>query len=983
MSEPLFDQQNAGYVQLLYEEYSRNPESVPESWRKFFSQGPAAVAQAGLLVPDVVVAEVVPPPPTSVVEPPAEVTVVVEIGDEAEPEVDVEVEPDSGLAPDLGVDTQAGIAVDAPPPVRAEEATQRLLQLAAWASALAQAFREHGHQLAELDPLGSEPPGHPQLDPSFFGTTMEEMEAIPAFIIEPRWGREPLPQVLLRLKDAYCGSIGYEFEHLEDPGKVEWLWEQVETGVHTQPLGEEEKKRLLFRLSEVEGLEHFLHRAYLGQKRFSLEGTDMMVPMLDQAIEDVVRAGGQEVVIGMAHRGRLNVLAHLVGVSYREIVEGFDGKPVLETALSIPRQGTGDVKYHHGAEADYELRDGSTARVCLAPNPSHLEFVNPVVEGLTGAKQFAGPEKDWLQDVDAVVPILIHGDAAFAAEGIVAETLNLARLDGYSTGGTLHLIANNQVGFTSEPSESRSTRYSSDLAKGYDIPVIHVNADDPEACLATMRLAMAYRTRFHDDVVIDLIGYRRHGHNEGDEPAYTQPRQYQVITPHPTVRTLSAQRLIDEGVISESNAEAMQAAVTDRLRAAQDRVRAEPEEEKDEEDEAQGDPHPPLDTRVPLEDLIRLNEDSMARPRSFQVHPKLGRWFEKRLEGFGPESRLEWAHAETLAFATLLEEGVPIRLTGQDSERGTFSQRHLVLHDVETGAEHVPLHDIGTARFEVYNSPLTETAVLGFEYGYEVGTEPDLVLWEAQFGDFVNVAQVVIDQFIAAGRAKWGQLARLTLLLPHGHEGQGPEHTSARLERFLQLSAEDNMRVAYPTTPAQYFHLLRRQALTSQARPLVVMTPKSLLRHPRATSPLSELAEGAFHPVLGDPSTEDRRTEITRLVLCSGKVYYDLETHPQRQGQDHVAVARLEGIYPFPAPALEDLVSSYPNLRQVIWAQEEPMNMGALSYVGPRLRTVVPRKVPLKPVARPDRASPAEGKNKDHVKEQMRIVEEALGLREG
>ena len=428
----------------------------------------------------------------------------------------------------------------------------------------------------------------------------------------------------------------------------------------------------------------------------------------------------------------------------------------------------------------------------------------------------------------------------------------------------------------------------------------------------------------------------------------------------------------------------MQAAVTDRLRAAQARVQAEPEEEKEEEEkEAHGDPHPPLDTRVALEDLIRLNEDSMARPRSFQIHPKLGRWFEKRLEGFGPESRLEWAHAETLAFASLLEEGIPIRLTGQDSERGTFSQRHLVLHDVETGAEHIPLNDIGTARFEVYNSPLTETAVLGFEYGYEVGTDPDLVLWEAQFGDFVNVAQVVIDQFIAAGRAKWGQLARLTLLLPHGHEGQGPEHSSARLERFLQLSAEDNMRVAYPTTPAQYFHLLRRQALTSQARPLVVMTPKSLLRHPRATSPLSELAEGAFHPVLGDPSTEDRRAEITRLVLCSGKVYYDLETHPQRKDQDHVAVARVEGIYPFPAPALEDLVASFPNLRQVIWAQEEPTNMGALSYVGPRLRTVVPRKVPLKPVARPDRASPAEGKNKDHVKEQMRIVEEALGLREG
>jgi 2-oxoglutarate dehydrogenase E1 component len=968
MSEPLFDQQNAGYVQLLYEEYSRNPDSVPESWQKFFSQGPEAMAEAGLLIRDGVETEAPQP-----IAPPADVlpTSAPTAAPAATPKP---AAPTPAPEEPLAAPEQA--AMD-------EEAIQRLLQLAARATELVQAFREHGHQLARLDPLGSEPPGHPQLDPSFFGTSMEEMESIPAFIIEPRWGDEPLPQVLRRLEDAYCGSIGYEFEHLEDPTKVEWLWEQVEAGTYTQPMETEEKKRLLMRLSEVEGLEHFLHRAYLGQKRFSLEGTDMMVPMLDQVIEDVVQAGGDEVVIGMAHRGRLNVLAHLVGVSYREILEGFEGKPVRETALSIPRQGTGDVKYHHGAEADYSLLDGSTARVTLAPNPSHLEFVNPVVEGLTRAKQFAGPEKDWLQDVDSVVPILIHGDAAFAAEGIVAETLNLARLEGYSTGGTLHLIANNQVGFTSEPHEGRSTRYSSDLAKGYDIPVIHVNADDPEACLAAVRLAMAYRSRFHDDVVIDLIGYRRHGHNEGDEPAYTQPRQYQVIDPHPTVRTLWEERLVHEGVITEGEAKAMQDEVRDRLRTAQDQVKAEPEEEKGPGQEAEFDPHPPLDTRVPVEDLIRLNEDSLDHPGGFTLHPKLERWFLRRLDGFGPDSRLEWAHAETLAFASLLEEGVPIRLSGQDSERGTFSQRHLVLHDVETGATHIPLEDIGTARFEVYNSPLTETAVLGFEYGYEVGTDPDLVLWEAQFGDFVNVAQVIIDQFIAAGRAKWGQLARLTLLLPHGHEGQGPEHTSARLERFLQLSAEDNMRVAYPTTPAQYFHLLRRQALTNQARPLIVMTPKSLLRHPRATSSLLELAEGAFHPVLGDPSTEDRRAEITRLVLCSGKIYYDLETHQDRVAQTHVAVARVEGIYPFPHPALEDLVSSFPNLRQVIWAQEEPTNMGALSFIGPRLRSVVPRKIPLKPVARPDRASPAEGKTRDHLEEQQRIVEEALGLGEG
>ncbi len=426
--------------------------------------------------------------------------------------------------------------------------------------------------------MGPNPPGHPQLDPSFFGTSMEELEEIPASIIEPRWGDEPLAKVLRRLERAYVGSIGYEFEHLEDPEKVRWLWEQVEAGLLTRPLNEEEKKRLLIRLSEVEGLEHFLHRAYLGQKRFSIEGTDMMVPMLDKAIEETVSAGGREVVIGMAHRGRLNVLAHILGVSYREILEGFEGKPLTDTSLSVPRQGTGDVKYHFGSDSVVRLSDGSRARVGLVPNPSHLEFVNPVVVGIVRAKQFSGPAKVHLQDLDAAVPVLIHGDSAFAAEGVVAETLNLARLEGYDTGGTLHIIANNQIGFTTEPKESRSTRYSSDLAKGYGIPIFHVNADDPEACLATVRLAMAYRARFHDDVVIDLIGYRRHGHNEGDEPSYTQPIQYQVIGSHPTVRTLWAKRLADEGIVSEEGADIIKAEVARRLREAQDTVREEPDE---------------------------------------------------------------------------------------------------------------------------------------------------------------------------------------------------------------------------------------------------------------------------------------------------------------------------------------------------------------------------------------------------------------------
>ena len=939
MSDSFFDQQNAGYVQLLYEEYSRNPDSVPESWRKFFGQGPQVASRAGLLIPDAL----------------------------------RNAEGASPVSPPTETPTPASS--------ESREELKKLLPVVARAAGLVQAFRDHGHQLARLDPLGSDPPGHPQLDPAFFGTSMEELQEIHASVIDPHWGEEPLAEVLKRLQAAYCGSIGYQFEHLEDPEKVRWLWDQVETEVHTQPMEGEEKKRLLRRLSEVEGLEHFLHRAYLGQKRFSLEGTDMMVPMLDQAIEEAAQDGCGEVVIGMAHRGRLNVLAHMVGVGYEEILKGFEGKSATMAALSVPKQGTGDVKYHHGAEGEFTNPDGTRVKVTLAPNPSHLEFVNPVVEGMTRARQFGGPEKERSQNIDAVIPIVIHGDSAFAAEGIVAETLNLARLQGYTTGGTLHIIANNQIGFTTEPAESRSTRYSSDMAKGYDVPIIHVNADDAEACLSAVRIAMAFRARFHDDIVIDLMGYRRHGHNEGDEPAYTQPLQYQAIGAHPTVRSIWAKQLTDTGVLSPDEAKAMQEEVAGILREAQDRVRAEPEaEEGTGEEDEDVEPSAEVETWVALPDLMRLNQASLARPEGFKTHPKLDRQLQKRSEGLGGDSLLEWAHAETLAFASLLEGGVAIRLSGQDAERGTFSQRHLVLHDVEDGTEHVPLAHVGSARFEVYNSPLTETAVLGFEYGYDVGADPCLVLWEAQFGDFVNVAQVIIDQFIASGMAKWGQLTRLTLLLPHGHEGQGPEHTSARLERFLQLCAEDNMRVAYPTTPAQYFHLLRRQALSPKVRPLVVMTPKSLLRHPRATSTMAELSDGEFYPVLGDPAADARYQEITRLVLCSGKIYYDLEMHPDREALTHVAVARLEEFYPFPGRALEALVGSFPRLEEIVWVQEEPMNQGALSFIGPRLRSVVPRRIPMHHVARPTRASPAEGKNKDHVDEQKGIVGEGLGV---
>ena len=859
------------------------------------------------------------------------------------------------------------------------ESVQRLLPVVARAAAFVQAFRAHGHQLARLDPLGSEPPGHPQLDPSFFGTSMDELEALPASVVSEAWQGESLAETLHRLERAYCGSVGYEFEHLEDPDKVRWLWKQVESGAHTAPLSNEVKEQLLVRLSDAEGLESFLHRSYLGQKRFSLEGSDMLIPLLDEAIALAAASGAREIFIGMAHRGRLNVLAHTVGVDAEDILRGFEDRTAHGSGLSIPARGTGDVKYHLGADGERTLPDGSKVTVTMAANPSHLEFVNPVVEGMTRARQFGDGKKDTVQDTSAVVPILLHGDAAFAAEGVVAETLNLARLGGYRTGGTVHVIVNNQMGFTTEPSEARSTRYSSDLAKGYDIPIIHVNGDDPEACLGAIRLAMAYRAHFHDDVVIDLIGYRRHGHNEGDEPAYTQPLLYSRISAHPTTRTLWARRLVEDGVVSEERVKEIQNAVTDRLRRAQEEIQGEPKKPT-ELDREPPEPEPMCkgEELTFLEDLVEVNEAALSWPESFHPHPKLARQLDRRRADFGADFALEWAHAETLALGTLLREGVAIRISGQDSERGTFSQRHLVLHDVETGGEVIPLAGIGDARFEVHNSPLTETAVLGFEYGYQVATENQMVLWEAQFGDFVNVAQVIIDQFIAAGLTKWGQSARLVMLLPHGFEGQGPEHSSARLERFLQLCAEDNMRVAYPSTPAQYFCLLRRQALGTPERPLVVMTPKSLLRHPKATSTVQDLIGACFQTVMDDPMTAEGRDEIERLVLCSGKFYYDITGSPLREEAHDTAVARIEQLHPFPTELLAQVVESYPNLKEVVWSQEEPRNMGALSYIGPRLRAVIPRKIPLRHVARPERASPAEGKASDHVSEQNRLVEESL-----
>ena len=945
--ENFFDPQNVGYVQDLLEQYSRDPESVPDEWRSIFLD-PELMATSGLLIPD-------------------------------------------GLPVQAALDGSrngrhevAGAVATPPAPASAPASTDAptastragTLSLVSRATRYVQAFRVHGHRLAQLDPLGSEPPGHPELDPAFFGTSAEELSHLPASVVlDADATSETLGQALERLRGVYTGSLGLDIGHLEDPEHVQWLRRELESGAYHRPLPEEMQRWMLRRLTQVEGLEQFLHRAYLGQKRFSLEGTDMMVPMLDQAIGEAARNGASEVVIGMAHRGRLNVLTHILGVPYEDILAAFEGTEKEGSALTVPNPGTGDVKYHHGAVGTYPLPDADPVRVRLAPNPSHLEFVDPVVCGMARNRQFEGPGREHERDPHSVVPILIHGDAAFAAEGVVAETLNLARLEGYTNGGTIHLIANNQIGFTTTPEEGRSTDYSSDLAKGYDIPIARVNADDPEACLAAVRLALAYRARFQDDFLIDLMGYRRHGHNEGDEPAYTQPLMYEIIRDHHTVREIWAARVVERGVVTEAEVAEVQDDVQEILRERQEVAKEEHAARPvAQEDELSLEPPP-----VTLDALATINERSFTWPESFQVHSKLARQLGNRAREFGAETALDWAHAETLAFGTLLSEGVPVRLTGQDSERGTFSQRHLVLHDVETGDVFTPLSRVGTARFEVYNSPLTETATIGFEYGYSVAAERDLVLWEAQFGDFVNVAQVMIDQFIAAGRAKWDQHSRLVLLLPHGYEGQGPEHSSARLERFLQLAAEDNIRVAYPTTPAQYFHLLRRQAYFKE-RPLVVMTPKSLLRLPAAQSTVSELADAhTFQALLPDPRVPQAEVgQVERLLLCSGKVYYDLQAAEEREAASHVAIVRLEALYPFPAGMLEREVARYPNLKEVLWVQEEPRNQGALSYVGPRLRMVVPRPIPLRHVSRPERASSAEGNGGAHRQEQRRLVLEAL-----
>ena len=1001
---------NAGYVAEMHESYLDAPDSVPDEWRALFERdreafppAPPGLADpfaldrpsAGPTVPGAVAVPVVGLAPRTPVETRAAAPVITPVVVSASAPASATPEP-SGLEVSVPAPAGPGPRVPAEPGHRPATVSamvdETLLGGVAAAMALVKAYRMHGHLAARLDPLGSEPIGDPALDESRLVPALTPMlqARVPASLLRLYVGGETLLEALPLLRDVYTGSMAYEIEHISDHAERVWLRQAIESGRFRQPLPAEKRRALLRRLSEVEGFEQYLRRSFLGQKQFSLEGLDSLVPMLDETIALAAAAGAHEVVIGMAHRGRLNALAHTVGRSYQSILREFEGERSMDALVVDPEGGTGDVKYHLPASGT-RLTDAGEIDVMIVPNPSHLEAADPVVEGRARAEQTDRSSGAGIHDPSVALPVLIHGDAAFPGQGVVAETLNLQSLEGYSTGGTLHLITNNQIGYTTDPTESRSTRYSSDLAKGFDVPIVHVNADDPEAALSAVRLALAYRVEFGHDFVIDLVGYRRFGHNEQDDASYTQPLMVERILRQPTVRALYATRLVKDGVVTEKECEAYAADVTATLRRAHEQLRtsisggAVPVAVADDTPEQMpGDASANVVTAVAADRLRALNDQLLAVPEGFTINDKLAKQLDRRHEMID-QGGIDWGQGEALAYASLLEDGIPLRLSGQDTERGTFAHRHLVFHDPTTGETYAPIKNLVTAAasFEIYNSPLSEYAALGFEYGYSVAAPDALVLWEAQFGDFVNGAQIVIDQFLVAGRSKWGQTSRLTLLLPHGYEGNGPEHSSARLERFLQQGAQDNIRIANCTTAAQFFHLLRRQALDVTARPLVVMTPKGLLRLKQATSALEDLSEGSFLPVIPDV---EAGSDVRRLVICSGKLYYDIVGHQERSRAVGVAVARLEQLYPFPVEAVAELFASLPRLEEIVWAQEEPQNMGAWRSIRHRLDDAARSSSSVPGVTYTGRswqASPSEGYPTAHQLEQDRIVRVALGTPAG
>ncbi|MFF2480664.1 2-oxoglutarate dehydrogenase E1 component [Paenibacillus sp. NPDC058071] len=928
---------NLGYVQEQYELYKQNPESVVPEYRELFARHGEPPQYAG--------------------------------------------------QPSGPVISASGAAqVDA-----------KVLQNLVAAGKYVWNIRAFGHLAADIDPLDIGPKSNTtMLDAATYGLTQADLEALPAELV---WTKAPADvkngyEAIEKLRKAYTGSIAFEFSHVHNEEERLWLKQKAEKELPKTSLKPEESKKLLKRLFEAEQFEDFLQRTFVGAKRFSVEGNDVLVALVDEIVQDLANDGASNILLGMAHRGRLNILAHVLNKPYSKIFSEFHHSPnkrliPSEGSIGINYGWTGDVKYHLGANRSFKTGETVETRITLANNPSHLEYVNPVVEGFTRAAQDDRSKPGYpVQNLDAAATIVIHGDAAFPGEGIVAETLNLAQLNGYKHGGTLHIIANNRIGFTTESHDSRSTHYASDVAKGYEIPIVHVNADDPAAVIAVARMASEYRTVFKKDFLIDLIGYRKYGHNETDDPETTQPLIYKKVKAHPTVSRIYTDKLVAAGTIVEAEAEAIKQEVVEKLKAAYEEMKQnngqEPVHQTKEPSAEQ--PAGIAIQPVSLEQLREINTELLRWPETFSVYPKLKRILERRATAFEEGEKIDWAHAETLAFATILAEGKPIRITGQDAERATFAHRNLVLHDAQTGETFSPLHQIPQvkASFAIHNSPLSEAAVLGFEYGYNVYSPETLVIWEAQFGDFVNVAQVLIDQFIAAGRSKWHQKSSLVMLLPHGYEGQGPEHSSGRLERFLQLSGEENWTVANLSSAAQYYHLLRRQASiteTEEARPLIVMAPKSLIRNPRVASKASDFAEGSFQTVLEQPGLGARPDRVERLVLATGKVAIDIEEAIEKdesEDKDWLHVVRVEQLYPFPDKEIAAIIARFPNLQEIVWVQEEPQNMGSWSFMEPRIRKIAPSGVSVSYIGRPERASTASGFQQVHAFEQQHILMQTL-----
>jgi len=920
---------NSAFVDDLYERFLKDPDSVTPAWRAYFRG----------------------------------------LGGEGRPDV-----PHAPVLADFTERARRprGAATAAPAPVAPDEAAKQ-----GAVSRLIQVYANRGHLVARIDPLGLMDRPMPRvLDLKYFGLADADLDSV--FLTggdtEAVPKRMKLREILAQLKYLYCDTIGAEFAHVSASDERLWLQTTYQDRRLTHRFTAAEKQDILWQLTAAEGLERYLHTKYVGQKRFSLEGGDSLIPMLDDLTQYGGAHGLEECIIGMAHRGRLNVLVNLLGKSPATLFSEFEGHYDLAHL-----KGSGDVKYHKGFSADLRTPKGNL-HVALAFNPSHLEVVNPVVEGSVRARQ----ERRGDALGERVLPVLVHGDAAFAGQGVVMETLQLSQARGFFTGGTVHLVINNQVGFTtSDPRDARSTLYCSDVAKIVEAPIFHVNGDDPEACVFVTRLALDYRLKFHKDVVIDLVCYRRHGHNEADEPAATQPGMYQVVRKHPTTRQIYADKLTSDGVIAAGEA----AKLVDEYRSGLDQGKPQARAALgmlgnkytvDWSTYLNADPNENPVTGVEIEHLKDLGARMVAIPAGFTLHPRVQKIYEDRTRMVAGEQPLDWGAAETLAYATLVDQGYHVRLDGQDSGRGTFFHRHVVLHDQATDRTATPLALLTREpRFRVIDSVLSEEAVMGFEYGFSTTSPDALVIWEGQFGDFANGAQVIIDQFISSGEAKWGRVCGLTLLLPHGYEGQGPEHSSARLERFLQLCAESNMQVCVPSTPAQVFHMLRRQMVRPLRRPLIVMTPKSLLRHKLAVSNLDELARGTFRNVI-DEIDPLEAAQVRRVVFCSGKVYYDLLEQRRADNVGDVALVRLEQLYPFPADGYEAAVNRYPNAREVVWCQEEPQNQGAWYQIQHRLQELLPDRAVLLYAGRAGSAAPASGIHEVHVEQQKALVAAAL-----